>query len=191
MADREGNEALWTRLQNLDPLTAAKLNPNDRFRVVRALEVVETTGRPFAEVATRVEPPYHVIWVGLNAEVRDKLKESIKLRFDEQLEAGMLDETRRLYERYGRSQRMMSTVNYKQLVTFIEGEIDQATAEKEALQHNMQLARRQLQWFRANPLIHWLHFDTMQKTDLYKAAAKHIKERIESARDLGTSAEAT
>jgi tRNA dimethylallyltransferase len=191
LADEQGNKALWSRLEQLDPTTAARLGVNDRFRIIRALEVTEATGRPFSEVATKKESPYRTIWVGLTAEVRSRLHESIKKRFYEQMDAGMLKETERLYDRYGRSQKMMHTVNYKQLVGYIEGEMDLAQAQEEALHHNMQLARRQLMWFRANPLIRWFPIDTLEKPELYAAVTNYIKEAIANPTATPTSREAT
>jgi tRNA dimethylallyltransferase len=190
-ADREGNQALWQKLKASDPQAAEKLGVNDRFRIIRALEVIESTGQPFTQVATRVDPPYRVIWVGLTADDRSKLHASIRTRFYEQMEAGMMAETERLYARYGRSQKMMNTVNYKQLVQLIEGQIDKNTAEEEALRHNSQLARRQLMWFRANPAICWFAIDSMEKAELYAAAAKHIKECIGDSNYAPFSTEAT
>lgn len=191
LGDREGNEALWNRLHAIDPATAEKLGVNDRFRIVRALEVIESTGRRFTDVATRVEPPYRVVWVGLTADDRSKLHASIRLRFYEQMDAGMLEETERLYERYGRSQKMMNTVNYKQLVQLLEGEIDRPTAEAEAIRHNVQLARRQLMWFRANPWTQWFAIDRMEKAELHETAARHIKECIRDLAHPHSSTQAT
>jgi tRNA dimethylallyltransferase len=184
LADREGNDALWQKLHSADPAAAAKLGVNDRFRIIRALEVIESTGKPFTEVAQRVDPPYRVIWVGLTAEDRSKLHASIRLRFYEQMDAGMMEETERLYGLYGRSQKMMNTVNYRQLVQLIEGEIDRPTAEEEAIRHNVQLARRQLMWFRANPAVRWFAIDKMEKAQLHEAVAIYINECIRDPRRL-------
>lgn len=177
-ADREGNEALHQRLKEVDPVTAERLGVNDRFRIVRALEVTATLGRPFSEAAQKVDPPYNTIWIGLTADDRAILHKSIQQRFYEQMEAGMMSETERLYQKYGRSQKMMNTVNYKQLVQLIEGEIDRDTAYAEAIRHNVQLARRQLIWFRANPSTTWFAIDKMSKSELQNAVLAHLKERL-------------
>lgn len=178
LADEQGNMALWSKLQAIDAVTAERLGVNDRFRIVRALEVIDATGRPFSEVAVKVQPPYRTIWVGLTARDRSNLHASIRQRFDEQLAAGMVEEAKRLYDRYGRSQKMMHTVNYKQLVRFIEGEMSLAQAVQEAIYHNQQLARRQLMWFRANPLTRWFEIDMIEKPELHEAVANYIKEAI-------------
>lgn len=177
-ADAEGNEALHQRLRKLDPPTADRLGTNDRFRIIRALEVCESLGRPFSEVAQKVDPPYQTIWIGLTVEDRSILHASIRTRFHEQMAAGMMDETVRLHGKYGRSQKMMNTVNYKQLVQLIEGEINEPAAHEEAIRHNVQLARRQLIWFRANPAIKWFAIDKMPKAELQRAVSLYIKESI-------------
>lgn len=177
-ADERGNEALHERLRAADPETAQRLGVNDRFRIIRALEVTHATGRPFSEVARKIDPPFQTIWVGLTAEDRSFLHGQIRQRFYEQMDAGMMNETERLYRKYGRSQKMMNTVNYKQLVQLIEGDIDEATAHEEAVKHNIQLARRQLMWFRANPETKWFAIDRMPKPELHAAVAAHIKEAI-------------
>jgi tRNA dimethylallyltransferase len=176
LADEQGNEALYRRLQAVDPDTAARLNSNDRFRIIRALEVFEITGMPFSQAARREDPAYRTIWIGLTADDRSILHRAIEKRFHEQLQAGLLEETERLYARYGANQRMMNTVNYKQLVQLIEGKIDRDTAYQQAIQHNVQLARRQLIWFRANRSISWFAIDSSSKADLRRATLSHIKE---------------
>ncbi|HEY9790987.1 MAG TPA: hypothetical protein V6D22_11345, partial [Candidatus Obscuribacterales bacterium] len=97
---------------------------------------------------------------------------------DEQMEAGLLSETERLYARYGPHQKLMHTVNYKQLVQLLEGKLDKQTALKQAAQHNVQLARRQLIWFRANPAITWYAIDALSRAELTAAVLGHIKDAV-------------
>ncbi len=175
-AEREGNEALHLRLQKVDPQAAAKVGTNDRFRIVRALEVCQTTGLPFSEVARKVEPPFRTIWIGLTAQDRLLLHAAIRTRQYLLMESGLLAETERLYRLYGRSQKLMSTVNYRQMVQLLEGELDEPAANEEAIHHNIQLARKQLIWFRGNPAMKWFAIDTMDKATLNDAVASYIKE---------------
>jgi len=163
-------------LEKLDPPAAAKVGKNDRFRIIRALEVCQTTGLPFSEVARKVEPPFRTIWIGLTAEDRLVLHASIRKRHYLLMEAGMLAETDRLYRQYGRSQKLMSTVNYRQMVQLLEGELDEAAAHEEAIHHNIQLARKQLIWFRGNPAMKWFAIDKMDKAMLNDAVVAYIKE---------------
>jgi tRNA dimethylallyltransferase len=177
-ADRLGNEALHRRLAEVDAQSAARLNPNDRFRIVRALEVHAVTGVPMSQAAGRKKPPYRTIWIGLTANDRAVLHQAIGKRLQEQMEAGLLAETERLYKRYGPHQKLMHTVNYKQLVQHLEGELNLETALKQAAQHNVQLARRQLIWFRANQAITWYAVDALSRAELTAAVVAHIKDAV-------------
>jgi len=178
LADRQGNDVLHQRLAQVDPQSAARLNANDRFRVVRALEVHAVTGVPMSQAAGRKKTPYRTIWIGLTANDRAVLHQAIGRRLDEQMEAGLLSETERLYARYGPHQKLMHTVNYKQLVQLLEGKLDKQTALKQAAQHNVQLARRQLIWFRANPAITWYAIDALSRAELTAAVLGHIKDAV-------------
>lgn len=161
-AERHGNEALHKRLAALDPESAARLSVNDVFRVVRALEVSIVTGSPFSRLASRQDAPYRVVWIGLTAQDRTYLHERIKARFREQMECGLLEETRELVRRFGRCHSIRHTVNYKELSAFLAGELSLPEAEMECVRHNRQLARRQLTWFRANASIQWYPVDTLK-----------------------------
>lgn len=177
LADNEGNEKLHAKLAELDPITAGKLNANDRFRVIRALEVCIETGQPFSEVAGRREEPFNTLWIGLTIADREALKRLIILRLKEQMRQGMLAEVQGFHEKYGRSNKLMHTVNYRDLVLHLEGAmtLDEAVAECE--RHNYQLARRQIQWFRANPKINWFNVDQVAPDEL-RANVRSLVQRF-------------
>jgi tRNA dimethylallyltransferase len=177
-ADEFGNEALHQELRKVDPQSADKLNPNDRFRIIRALEVYQVLGKPMSEAATKTESSYDTVWIGLTFDDRSLLHANIRKRFQEQMDAGMMAETERLYQMYGANQKLLHTVNYKQLVELIEGRMDQTTAFEEAIKHNIQLARRQLIWFRANKNVHWHSVDRSSRDEFIKAIRNSIKGSI-------------
>lgn len=174
--DTEGNQALHEKLRLVDPKTALRLNVNDRFRIIRALEVYTVTGRPMSDVVGRADPPYRTLWLGLNTAERTNLHQRIRLRFVQQVDEGLVDETTRLYERYGTQSKLMHTVNYKQIVQYLEGEHDLERALELATQHNVQLARRQIIWFRSNPLIRWFEIDQLNSETLRRSVFNHINE---------------
>lgn len=159
LAESKGNEALWEKLQEVDPQTAEKLNANDRFRVVRALEVFKVLGKPFSEAASRVDPPYDTIWIGLNANDRAYLYQRITDRFAEQVKIGMVEEVEALHKQWGDTRALTNTVNYSEIVSYLKNEISRQEALERALRHNCQLARKQLIWFRANEAIKWFAID--------------------------------
>lgn len=166
LAAEQGNQALHDKLNELDPITAQRLNANDLFRVIRALEVCIVGGAPFSSQAGRREEPFDTLWIGLTIADRNAFKELLTQRLREQMEGGMLEETEKLYKEYGRSLKLLHTVNYSDLLRFLEGELTVEEAFAECERRNYQLARRQIQWFRANSRINWFNVDEISKSDL-------------------------
>jgi tRNA dimethylallyltransferase len=159
LAETEGNEALFQKLRELDPPSAEKIMPNDRLRIIRAIEVTITLGRPFSEVTRRVDVPFNVIWLGLNFDDRSILKDRIAQRMQLMMDAGLLDESKFLYERFGATQPILNAVGYRQMINYIDGVWTLDEAIEDCLKHNFQLARKQIMWFRANPDTNWFVVD--------------------------------
>ncbi len=154
-----GPAPLHARLATLDPDAAAVILASNGRRIVRALEVVSLTGRPFA--ATLPTPRYAVVarQVGL-AVPRAALDERIARRVDRMWEQGLVEEVRAL-ERSGlRSGRTASrALGYAQVLRLLDGEYDEATARAETVRVTRRLARRQESWFRRDPRVRWLPYD--------------------------------
>lgn len=167
LADEQGNDVLFEKLQSLDPVTAQKVNPNDRFRVVRAIEVSLALGKPFSEAATKIAPPYPTIWIGMGVKDRQYIKGLIEHRFDEQVNAGLMDEVRGLLADYGQTRALLNAVPYKEAIAYLAGEISIQQAREQSLIHNYQLARRQLMWFRTNEQINWFMVDTESRENIF------------------------
>jgi len=178
LADLKGNQALVERLRQLDPVSAGKIGVNDRFRLVRALEVCQVTGRPFSQVATKAVPPWRTLWIGLTVADKAALRKSIQARFQEQMRQGMLAEVQFLSERFGFTRAITNTVNYRQLSAYLQGKISAQAAEEESVRHNWQLSRRQLIWFRANPAINWLEIDKRSAAQLLDTVLKLVSDFI-------------
>lgn len=150
---------LHKKLKALDPQAAEKLNPRDLFRVTRALEVCLLSGEAFSKLADYAESPFDVLWIGLTIKDREKLKVLLKKRLKAQFEAGLLKEVEDLLKRFGPTQKVMNTVNYRDLVKYFQGEYTLEEAVEHADRHNYQLARRQLMWFKTNEKINWFYVD--------------------------------
>jgi tRNA dimethylallyltransferase len=178
LAQKDGIEALHKILEVLDPVSKGRIQANDRFRIIRAIEVSKALGRPFSEVATRVEVPYDVLWLGLNFSDRNLLKERIILRLDEQLKQGVLDEIEVILKMFGKTQALVNAVPYKEYLQFIDGQITLEEATQEAIKHNFELARRQVMWFRANKQMHWMDANTLSKNDIYDLSMKEISSKL-------------
>ncbi|PTM58891.1 tRNA (adenosine(37)-N6)-dimethylallyltransferase MiaA [Desmospora activa] len=163
-ADDRGNEALHYRLAAVDPEAAQRLHPNDRRRMIRALEIHRATGRPLSEVQQQGDSPYRACWVGLTMP-REMLYDRVNQRVDLMMEEGLLEEVAVLRERgVPRDAVSMQALGYKELWMALEGEVNLADAVEMIKQRTRKFAKRQLSWFRRLKEIHW--FDCTQKERL-------------------------
>ena len=164
-AERLGVETLHARLRAIDPTSADRLHPNDIKRIIRALEVFETTGRPLSSYAYKpgdgAHPgPYRPLLYGLTLP-REILYERLERRVHAQLEAGLLEEVRRLYDGgYGPELSSMKGITYRQLVGYLRGEYDFQTAIDLMVRDNRRYAKRQFTWFNADKRMRWIDVTT-------------------------------
>jgi tRNA dimethylallyltransferase len=174
-ADQKGNHALHQRLMEIDPSTASRLHLNDRFRVVRALEVSITSGKAFSQLTRKVESPYDVCWIGLTFNDPKTFKVNLETRLRKQFQDGLVNEVRSLYEHYGAVRSLMNTVNYKEVIEQLTGAQDFEQSFEKCLLRNYQLARKQLIWFRANKNIKWHAIDECAFDQLVGKVANEIR----------------
>lgn len=142
-------------LAEVDPVTAARLHPNDRVRIIRALEVHAVLGKPMSEAATRVEPPFDVLYLALGME-RDSLYARIDRRTHQMFAEGLEAEVLRLAERYGEDLPLLRTLGYAETLDYLKGRTDKAEAIRLIQQHTRNYAKRQLTWFRHEEGVRWL-----------------------------------
>jgi tRNA dimethylallyltransferase len=152
-AEEQGTAVLHQRLQRLDPAAAERLNANDRQRVLRALEVIELSGRPISEQRgqTRARLPYHVLKLALLPKDRAPLHARIAERLDTMIEGGLRAELERLRALPGWLPDLpsMRAVGYRQGWPWLEGRIDLPAYRLSALHATRQLAKRQITWLRS------------------------------------------
>lgn len=152
-ADRWGRHR---HLQELDPAAAEKITPNDSRRIVRALEVIELTGRPFSAQLPdyqAIEPTLHL---GLSVE-RATLHERIAARVGDMWEQGWVEEVRSLLEQGLAEGRTASrAIGYAQIQQYLAGELDRDAAQEQTTIRTRQFARRQDTWFRRDPRTVWI-----------------------------------
>ncbi len=157
-AKEKGGNALYERLKKVDSQTAFHLHPNDLFRIIRALEVFDSTGAPisfYREQHRFGERPYVTLKIGLEMN-RDTLYRRIEERVDQMLEKGLLQEVERLMEMgYGPELKPMQSLGYKQMVQFLLKEIGWEEAVRQMKRDTRHYAKRQWTWFKADPEIHW------------------------------------
>lgn len=155
-------EALWARLARLDPTAAGRIEPGNRRRVLRALEVTLGSDRPFSSYGPglRAYPDNdRFVLVGLAME-RQVIGVRIAARYQAQLAAGFLDEVRRLAARPGGLSRTAAqALGYRELLAHVAGERTFTDALDEAIRRTRRFARRQEAWFRRDPRVRWRAHD--------------------------------
>ncbi len=152
--------ALHRRLVDLDPVAAERMEPTNRRRIIRALEVAVGSGQPFSSYGPGLGhyPPTRFVQVGLRWD-RDRLDDRIAARYQRQLAAGFLDEVRALSVR-PMSRTAPQALGYKELLAHLRGEMTLDEALDLAVVRTRRFARRQDRWFRRDPRIRWLDAPT-------------------------------
>ena len=153
---RHGAAELHRRLAELDPPAAESILPSNGRRLVRALEVIEITGKPFsANLPVPGPPRYNGVLIGLDRPVAD-LDDRVDLRVTSMFDAGLVDEVRRL-ERQGlrRGRTASRALGYQQVLAELDGGGDMAAAAAETAKLTRRFVRRQRSWFRRDKRIHW------------------------------------
>ena len=179
-AKQEDGRSLYRELQNIDPVAAARIDPRNIRRVVRALEIYHATGQPPSQLQRKEEPNFPVLVIGLTQE-RSQLYRRIDARADEMLQRGLVEEVQRLLEKKGYSPLLpsMSGIGYKQIVQFVRGEMTLPEAVDKIKHETHRLARHQYAWFRLNDSrIRWFGVtETKGKPSI--VATEEIKALIE------------
>jgi tRNA dimethylallyltransferase len=173
---RVGAEALHARLAERDPAAAASIEVRNGRRVVRALEVIEITGRPF----TATLPGHHYVYpdavqVGVDIP-RDVLDERIELRVQRMWDAGLVEEVRALVDRGLREGRTAPrALGYQQVLRFLDGEITEEEAQRLTVVGTRRFARRQDAWYRRDDRITWVSWDDSGRLDRALAAVRALR----------------
>jgi tRNA dimethylallyltransferase len=155
-AVKVGWPAMHAELAQIDPETAARLSPNDSQRIQRALEIWRISGTPMSALLNapaQQDTPIKTLTLSLEPTERSVLHQTIAVRFDAMLEAGLLPEVQALHDRGDLHTSLPSIrcVGYRQLWSLLDGEIDYAEARLQAIAATRQLAKRQLTWLRGLP----------------------------------------
>ncbi len=194
-AEQRGWLSLHQELARLDPTAASLIHPNNRQRLLRALEVIRITGKPISRIwqSTQSQPkgeshqdiedypyftqwqadessslPYTVVQLAIAPSERRVLHERIRLRFLKMLDQGFLDEVRALMARGDLTPDLpsMRCVGYRQAWTYLAGDSDWDTLVSTGVAATRQLAKRQLTWLRKWPDVDWLDSESGQNTDV-------------------------
>ena len=169
----------YERLKACDPVSAQKLHPNDKKRIVRALEVYDCSGQPLSSYGADFlnsageSPAVDPLMIGLTMD-RDALYQRINLRVDRMMEQGLLAEARAIYDApYARDLPALRSIGYQQLFAYFDGAWSLEEAVEKIKQDTRRFAKRQLTWFRRDERITWYdatNWDSM-KDDLIERLA--------------------
>ena len=166
--DREGPEALYRELQEVDPTQAEKNDPTKTQRVIRALEVYHGTGKPLTYYhENQPEPPFSYTTVVLNRD-RDRLYDRINRRVDRMLEDGLLNEVREVMEidDVQLDEPPLSTIGYREPIQHLRGDIDHDEMVRLVKRNTRRYAKRQLTWFRRYDEYTWVDASQTTPSDL-------------------------
>lgn len=174
----KSNEKLYERLLKLDANAAEDIHPNNRKRVIRALELCMsgTSKTEQNENSMLIDSPYDALYIGIGYKDRQKLYDRINKRVDLMLEAGLENEARQMLGKQGLTARQ--AIGHKELQPYIDGKITLDEATENLKRETRRYAKRQLTWFRRNENINWLYADEMSRDELVKKAVDLAKNHL-------------
>lgn len=177
--EARGPEAMYAELLSVDPQAAATIHPNNRVRVLRALEHYRATGRRLSEQKAASRPsqrPYRSLVLGLDFADRAQLYRRIDLRVDRMMEQGLLEEARLVYGHRDSYRTAAQAIGYKEFFPYFAGEAELAACVEKLKQASRNYAKRQLTWFRHMEGVVWLQADA---PDLLDEACRRTEEFLE------------
>jgi tRNA dimethylallyltransferase len=165
-AEENGSRVLHERLQKIDPATADRLHPNDSYRILRALETIESTGKSISELHQKhrfEDEPYTALKIGLQMD-RQKLYPRIDKRVDLMIEAGLVEEVTKLLKMgYTAELKSMQSIGYRHVVEFIKERLPWDECVGTLKRDTRRFAKRQFTWFGADQQIRWYRPDQLNE----------------------------
>ena len=169
--DEKGVDALFQMLKEIDPKAAENILPNNARKIVRALEVNEITGKAFNAKLPEPSPIFSDVRIALDMP-RDLLDKRISDRVHQMFEDGFVDEVKSIEKNLRLGKTALRALGYSQVLSLLAGEIREDEAITLTINATKKFARRQLSWFRRDPLIHWLDATS---PDLFEESLRLIK----------------
>ncbi|MEJ8776464.1 tRNA (adenosine(37)-N6)-dimethylallyltransferase MiaA [Pseudogracilibacillus sp. ICA-222130] len=177
--EREGNIALHERLKKVDPIQAGKIHPNNYRRVIRALEVYESTGKTMTErhKAQNNTSKYDYVLIGLEMN-RDKLYERINRRVEKMVQDGLVEEVSALYDKGFRDTQAMKAIGYKELIPYLEQEMSLDEAVNILQRNSRRYAKRQYTWFKNQMDVTWFDAEKVENPTYLKGILQYIENSL-------------
>ena len=175
-AEQKGVDHLFNKLKSVDPEYAQKMDGKNHQRIIRALDVWMQTGKPFSEFHTNesfTKPENYSVFALHRP--RKELHKRIELRCDEMIEEGMVDETRQLLKSgYSENLQALQTVGYRQVIQYLDGEIDHEQMIKDFKTATRRYAKRQITWLRRWPFLNWLNCNELSLSEMVKSIQQQV-----------------
>lgn len=157
------SEELFDILKSKDEEAAETIDKNDRKKIIRAIEIIDTTGKSLKASRGINEQEYEVEWIGRNFD-RETLYSRIDKRVDIMIETGLVEETKKLLEKHGRIPNLINTIGYREIIGYIDNLYSLEEAKNILKKNTRNYAKRQLTWFRRNSEINWnIYPDKLKK----------------------------
>ncbi len=176
-AENRGLSYLYEKLKQKDPESAVKIHPNDSFRIIRALEVFESTGKTISEYHKEhnfKESPFNALKIGLHMD-KKKLYERIEKRVDLMIDSGLLDEVKNLLKAgWSPDLKSMNSIGYRHMALYISGDITWNEAVRTMKRDTRRYAKRQFTWFKADKEIIWY------EPDMINDISDHVERFLKS-----------
>lgn len=181
IAEENGADYLHDELNKVDPISAEKIEVNNVKRVIRALEIYKTTGKPmsyFNKDFREENNNMDIYMIALNDD-REILYERINRRVDIMLEDGLVDEVRHIVSEIGMDNQSLKAIGYKEVVGYLNNEYDYEEMVFKLKQNSRRYAKRQLSWFRRDKRINWYNLNEYgEYSDLLDKCIKDIKDNL-------------
>ncbi len=173
----KGIDHLQEKLKKADPQYYAEVDINNPQRLIRALEVFESTGYPFSTYRTKTPKKrnFNIIKLGINP-TREKLYEQINLRVDQMVERGLFEEVKGLVEY--RQLNTLNTVGYSELFEYIDGKLSKEEAIDKIKQNTRRFAKRQLTWFKKSEDMNWFEANELNAILDFLDAAMNVRSNV-------------
>ena len=152
-------DELYKMLESLDLESAKKIHPNNKVKIIRAIEVSKALGVAHSDAMGKKEVPYDVEWLGLNAHDRAFLYERVDRRVLEMVDMGIVEETQSLLDKYGCVNNIVKTIGYQEITEYLDSNLTLDEVIALIQKNTRNYAKRQLTWFRRNKDTNWVYID--------------------------------
>lgn len=166
---------LYKMLSNLDLVSAEKIHPNNKVKIIRALEVCLILGIPMSKAQGKKAHNENIIWCGLNAKNRDFLYERINKRVDIMMNSGLLNEAEKLFNKYPENKILLSTIGYQEFFPYLQNIANLEDCILLLKQNTRRYAKRQISWFNANKEMNWFDIQTQTLAEIKDSITEKFK----------------